>query len=148
MRLKKIPHEDGFASDFQYMARLLKSAISTRRTLFIWRDWRSAYAPRSCQDGWACLWRPISNCGKASGSKQAQKNKVTSFESSLSFGILPKKYRRPDTSSWFDPHEAQSLVVEYTVKRHCTQQTNWGFYYILMLSSGVLFLVQELSLEL
>ncbi len=61
---------------------------------------------------------------------------------------LTKECRRPDTSSWFDPHEAQSLVVEYTVKRHCTQKTNWGFYYILMLSSGVLFLVQELSLEL
>jgi hypothetical protein len=105
VRDRKIAHKDGFASDFQYMARLLQSAISTHRTLFISRDWKSAYAPHSCQDGgWTCLWRPISNCIKASGSKKATKNNVTSFESSLSLGILPKKQRRPDTtSSWFDP---------------------------------------------
>ena len=41
VRDTRIPHKDGFASDFQYVARLLQSAVSTRRTLFISRDWRS-----------------------------------------------------------------------------------------------------------
>lgn len=62
--------KDGFASEFQYMARLLQVAVSTRRVLWISPDWTSAYAPSLCH-GWTCLFSAPTNC--TANPQQAQR---------------------------------------------------------------------------
>ena len=122
VRTAEIPHKDGFASDFQYMARLLQSAVSTRRILFVSKDWTSAYAPPGCK-GWDCLFESPTNCTSLSSSVRPSDKKdsnnsmiqdqegtteATTYDpmESLTYGILPRKKRRQfqsKISSWFDP---------------------------------------------
>lgn len=73
--------KDGFASEIQYIARLLQMGVSTKRTLVLTPEWRSAYEPSDCTSrstnqpsadssqsikqqgqGWTCLWQPLTSC--------------------------------------------------------------------------------------
>lgn len=69
---------DGFALEFQELARHLQTAIAAHRTLEVPMAWTSAYAPPDCQwkmkanavyenrkevpGDFLCLWKPPSNC--------------------------------------------------------------------------------------
>lgn len=110
----EIPPKDGFASEFQYISRLLQVAVSTKRILWISESWKSAYCPQEEQasTGWTCLWQPSTNCtlasgrtSRANGSKQPTRNR-TLWESAtfpMNYGILPQRKRSAETSPWFDP---------------------------------------------
>eukprot|EP00934_Nitzschia_sp_Nitz4_P007476 Nitzschia sp. Nitz4//scaffold352_size16485//14344//15684//NITZ4_008860-RA/size16485-processed-gene-0.8-mRNA-1//1//CDS//3329548909//7466//frame0 len=111
-----IPPKDGFASEFQYMARLLQSAVSTQRILQVKNDWQSAYCPDdptsmgASGQGWTCLWQPLSNCfsfvKKQRGHKSNNGTDLALQKSILhpmGYGILPNKLRSDNVSLWFTP---------------------------------------------
>jgi hypothetical protein len=120
-----IPPKDGFASEIMYISRLLQVATSTRRTLWISKDWTSAYAPSDCvgetagnpTTGWTCLWEAVTNCTTLPSKKKQRARAATrtnnqtgtttgTIENPLTFGIIPRKIRNQDTTNsnpWFDP---------------------------------------------
>jgi hypothetical protein len=123
-----IPPKDGFASEIMYISRLLQAATSTRRTLWISKDWTSAYAPADCVGeaketagnsarGWTCLWEAVTNCTTLPSKKKKRARAATSpnnqtgtttgtIENPLTFGIIPRKLRNEDNANsnpWFDP---------------------------------------------
>lgn len=58
-----VSEKDGFASEFQYVARLLQMAVSSTRLLVLKPNFTSAYEPMDCtSSGWECLWEPVSSC--------------------------------------------------------------------------------------
>ena len=103
--------KDGFASEFQYVARLLQMAVSTNRRLVLTPQWRSAYEPPGCDTsspGWDCLWEPISKkeCDAADRSTKENVDNADfqkdgnryHYARTMSAGILPQK----QTSTFFD----------------------------------------------
>lgn len=103
--------KDGFASEFQYVARLLQMAVSTNRRLVLTPQWRSAYEPPGCDalsPGWDCLWEPISKkkCPVAERSTKEDADVTNAqtdsnqyqYTKTMSAGILPQK----QTSTFFD----------------------------------------------
>lgn len=102
----EIPPKDGFASEVQYISRLLQVAVSTRRILWISRSWKSAYCPPNHLGGWTCLWQPLSHCSPSlSGNNNAKKNRtlLDTAMAPMNYGILPQRARSAYTSPWFDP---------------------------------------------
>jgi hypothetical protein len=111
----EIPPKDGFASEVQYIARLLQVAVSTKRILWITESWKSAYCPQDEQhtlSGWSCLWQPMTNCTldstgrptrKATGDRGKNRTLLDTALSPLNYGILPQRKRSTETSPWFDP---------------------------------------------
>ena len=104
---------DGFALEFQNLARHLQTAIASHRTFEIPYTWKSAYAPPSCKwstgvnvsasddviGDFLCLWQPPSHCAKSD-------MKIPSVEP-------PERVENPlpngagivtDSSRWFDTH--------------------------------------------
>jgi Alpha-(1,6)-fucosyltransferase N- and catalytic domains len=127
--------KDGFASEFQYMARLLQMAVSTQRTLIVTPQWRSAYEPLGClqhsnhttaaSSGWDCLWEPLPVCSleQLQEKKQARHSESTpttpkkdnysmtvldSSMASLYVGILPQ---HKTTSTFFDTAWYSEYVI-------------------------------------
>mgnify|MGYP005858678439 CR=1 FL=1 len=113
--------KDGFASEIQYVARLLQMAVSTQRILQFTPQWISAYEPPDCRNssspkiisGWDCLWKSVSSCsyqspqspGNGYQRARAQNDGTNSLKSDhdlleypLTTGILEQK----QTSSFFD----------------------------------------------
>lgn len=101
----QIPPKDGFASEVQYIARLLQVATSTQRILWISDSWKSAYCPHD--GGWTCLWHPLTNCTRPSlgggGGSSRNRTLLDTILYPMSYGILPQRQRSPNTSLWFDP---------------------------------------------
>jgi len=102
--------KDGFASEVQYVARLLQMAVSTERALLVMDEFQSAYRPIQCQpnSGWACLWKPIVNISCVKNSNNIEntlvaeiKQKETSSLSPLRRGILPYKHQQ-SSAPWLD----------------------------------------------
>jgi hypothetical protein len=95
--------KDGFASELQYIARLLQSSLSTRRVLWITSTWKSAYCPDGAAGagGWACLWQPTTNCTvlPPKGNKPNISN-LDTLLNPLSYGISSRRSQ----SSSFDPY--------------------------------------------
>ena len=112
----EIPPKDGFASEVQYISRLLQVALSTRRILWITENWKSAYCPpgrkgRRPGGDWACLWQSPTNCSLPSSSSSSSKGNnhptnrtlLDTALSPMNYGILPQRKRSLQTSPWFDP---------------------------------------------
>ena len=105
--LDEIPTKDGFASEFQYMTRLLQTAMSTDRTLVVTKEWKSEYCPNQAatrttasasaaaqkqqkqrqqrqvstsisSGGWTCLWQPITNSTSHSTPRQGSRGNASS----------------------------------------------------------------------
>lgn len=106
----KIPHKDGFASEVQYIARLLQSSLSTKRILWITDEWESAYCPKNMSLlGWNCLWQPITNCTEstrkrrdANGHPPPNRTLLDTALNPLTYGLVGNKLRSTETSPWFD----------------------------------------------
>lgn len=111
--------KDGFASEIQYVARLLQMGLATGRSLVLTLDWRSAYEPADCQSnttpslqkntthssrrsGWPCLWKPLTSCSVTEPLNE--QDAVVPFTrsdfdvSAAQHGILPGR----TTSKYFD----------------------------------------------
>ncbi len=101
----EIPLKDGFASEVQYIARLLQVATSTQRILWISESWKSAYCPD--EGGWTCLWQPFTNCSLSPSPKAKTPSRNRTLLDTvlfpMSYGILPQRQRSTDTSPWLDP---------------------------------------------
>jgi Alpha-(1,6)-fucosyltransferase N- and catalytic domains len=97
--------KDGFASEFQYVSRLLQMAVSTNRLLVLEPQFHSAYEPPDCTNtGWECHWEPISICKVNISHVQkhpAPDSSPLSHDnelSPLSFGVRTDKF----SSAFFD----------------------------------------------
>ena len=104
--------KDGFASEIQYVARLLQMAVSTRRALVLTSNWKSAYEHPGCRSlservsGWTCLWEPLSKCQHVD-STTTVREKLSStdepkYEANYSLGTGILSQRQPSTSTFFD----------------------------------------------
>jgi hypothetical protein len=111
--------KDGFASEIQYIARLLQMGVSTKRTLVLTSEWRSAYEPSDCAlrftsqtsanssqsaegqgQGWPCLWRPLTSC-KAPPEGDAIAIPLDALEYPAGYGILLESPEASSTSKYF-----------------------------------------------
>ncbi|CAB9518846.1 unknown protein [Seminavis robusta] len=130
--------KDGFASEFQYVSRLLQMSVSTQRHLVLTPEWQSAYEPPDCrpkldedQSGWDCLWEPMlpacsteqiqrqqnaENPDTANNNNNNNNRQMLSDSNPLSVGILPKKKA---TSNWFD-------VAWYSQQQQQLQSIMWA----------------------
>jgi hypothetical protein len=114
--------KDGFASEIQYIARLLQMGVSTKRTLVLTPEWRSAYEPYDCAlrftnqasanssqsaeeqgQGWPCLWQPITSCHITKAPPEGDAAAVPSddLEYPAGHGILFESPEVPSTSKYF-----------------------------------------------
>jgi hypothetical protein len=121
--------KDGFASEIQYIARLLQMAVSTHRALVLTPEWRSAYEPSDCASrstskqsvdssqsveghgqGWTCLWQPLTSChsitkappeGDAVVVAAAAAVPLDDLEFPAGHGILLEQQQLPSTSKYF-----------------------------------------------
>jgi len=104
--------KDGFASEIQYVARLLQMAVSTRRVLIMSSGFKSAYEAPECRtkdtlriSGWTCLWEPVSatcqqeNLDEPTTSTTFVHPAVDEMDYPLGSGIISQRHQ---TSVFFD----------------------------------------------
>lgn len=93
---------DGFALEFQDLARHLQTAVAAHRTLEVPFTWKSAYAPPNCTwstgvqgapsniqvlGDFICLWKPPSQCTETNMEVRDKRKRLTSVENPLSSGV-------------------------------------------------------------
>ena len=93
---------DGFALEFQDLARHLQTAVAAHRTFEVPFTWKSAYAPPNCTwstgiqeapsdiqvvGDFLCLWQPPSQCTETNMEVRDKKMRITSVENPLPTGV-------------------------------------------------------------